>query len=323
MARVGTRSTDTADDSLPAATDRFLEHLAACGCSPNTARAYRSDLKHLTTFLAGEDVGWREMTPAHAVDLLLHLRSVHSQRRGAPRHPTLAARDGEPAEGRLSPASVNRALSAVSSFYDWARLVGAFRRENPITRVHDQAAWRVPDRHRPFLAGISPEQPMQRALRVRTVRRLPRPMEDSAVSVLLAQLRSRRDLALVRLMLDGGLRPGEALGLHLTDVAYGRRRVTVRIREDHPRGVRTKSREERVVDLHVAAMLEAVTAYVMHERLHEAETPILFLVGGGGTRRCEPLSYAALVRLFARACARAGIRTPWVTPHALRHTHAT
>jgi integrase/recombinase XerD len=35
------------------------------------------------------------------------------------------------------------------------------------------------------------------------------------------------------------------------------------------------------------------------------------------------LSYAALVRLFARAADRAGIRTPWVTPHALRHTHAT
>jgi hypothetical protein len=28
-------------------------------------------------------------------------------------------------------------------------------------------------------------------------------------------------------------------------------------------------------------------------------------------------------RLFARAATRAGIRAPWVTPHALRHTHAT
>jgi integrase len=49
----------------------------------------------------------------------------------------------------------------------------------------------------------------------------------------------------------------------------------------------------------------------------------VFLVGGNGARRCEPLSYAALARLFARAATRAGIREPWVTPHALRHTHAT
>lgn len=323
MAKIGTRLADTADRSFRGATERFLAHLVACGCSPNTARAYCSDLKHLAAFLASQDVEWCEMTPAGAADLLLHLRSVCSRKRGQPRHLALTATNGAAAEPRLSPASVNRALAAVSSFYDWARLVGWFARENPITRVHDHAAWRVPDRHRPFLAGIAREQPTRRALRVRTVRRLPRPLEDSAVEVLLAQLKSRRDLALVRLMLDGGLRPGEALGLHLTDVAYGRRRVTVRIREDHPRGVRTKSREERVVDLHVSATLEAVAAYVMHERPRDAETPILFLVGGGGSRKCEPLSYAALARLFARACARAKIRTPLVTPHALRHTHAT
>jgi integrase len=35
------------------------------------------------------------------------------------------------------------------------------------------------------------------------------------------------------------------------------------------------------------------------------------------------LSYSALARLFARACDRAGIREQWMTPHALRHTHAT
>jgi hypothetical protein len=40
-------------------------------------------------------------------------------------------------------------------------------------------------------------------------------------------------------------------------------------------------------------------------------SPILFLVGGNGPRRHEALSYAALLRLFARASDRAGIRTPW------------
>ena len=29
------------------------------------------------------------------------------------------------------------------------------------------------------------------------------------------------------------------------------------------------------------------------------------------------------MKLFERHCARLGIRSPWVTPHALRHTHAT
>lgn len=40
-------------------------------------------------------------------------------------------------------------------------------------------------------------------------------------------------------------------------------------------------------------------------------------------RRCDPLSYQAIARGFARRLERLGIRTPDKTPHALRHTHAT
>jgi integrase len=214
-------------------------------------------------------------------------------------------------------------LAAVSSFYEWARATDRFAGPGPIVRVHDRAAARVSERNRPFLDGIASQPPARSPVRLRDVHRVPRPMAGEHVEALIAQLHCRRDLALIRLMLDGGLRPGEVLGLHLTDIAYGRRRVTVRVRFDHPRGVRSKSRTERVVDLHEAATLEAVSAYVMHERPHDTVSPILFLVGGNGPRRHEALSYAALVRLFARASDRAGIRTPWVTPHALRHAHAT
>lgn len=125
------------------------------------------------------------------------------------------------------------------------------------------------------------------------------------------------------LMLHGGLRPGEVLSLHLEDLQYGRRRVVIRYRTDHPKRARTKSRTERVVDLLQPETLQAVSDYVMHERPTESESPYVFLVGGRGERRCEPLSYYALVKLFTRHCERLGIRTPWVTPHALRHTHAT
>jgi integrase/recombinase XerD len=160
----------------------------------------------------------------------------------------------------LSPATVNRALAAVSAFYDWAILCGRFDGPNPIARITDRSIMMVSDRHRPFLAGIAPLSPSARTMRVRTPRRLPRPLDPEQVARLLPNLRTRRDLAMVRLMLDGGLRPGEVLGLHLTDVAYGRRYVVVRHRDDHPRGARSKSRTERIVDLHEAVTLEAVSA---------------------------------------------------------------
>jgi integrase/recombinase XerD len=253
------------------------------------------------------------------------LRSVRSSRRSVAAGPVLAALDGQSAPApALSPSSVNRALAAVSAFYDWAILCGRLDGANPLVRINQRSASAMmsSDRHRPFLTGIARGSPTTRAVRVRTARRLPRPLNPEQVAKLI-QLHSRRDLAIVRLMLDGGLRPGEALGLHLTDIAYGRRRLIVRHRDDHPRGARSKSRTERIVDLHEAVTLEAVSAYIMSERPCEATSPLLFLVGGQGPRRAEPLSYAALVRMFARACERAGFRAPWVTPHALRHTHAT
>lgn len=42
-----------------------------------------------------------------------------------------------------------------------------------------------------------------------------------------------------------------------------------------------------------------------------------------GKHANEALSYAALVKMFKRRCAAAGLTEPWITPHALRHTHAT
>jgi len=314
---------DESGAAVPIAGD-FLAHLAARGCSPNTVLAYGHDLGHLWRFLGAARLGWEELTPARAVDLLLHLRTTPARRRGQPRMPVLATNEGtHTGPSGLSAATINRALAAVSSFYDWTILAGRLDGRNPIARVADRALVRVTDQHRPFLAGISRQQATRRARHVKTVVRLPRPLDPDQVTALLSALRSRRDLALVRLMLDGGLRPGEALGLHLGDVAYGRRRVTIRYREDHPRGVRSKSRTERVVDLHEAVTLGAVSAYVMGERPADAATPLMFLVGGHGQRRCEPLSYAALARLFARACIKASIRAPWITPHPLCHTHAT
>ena len=133
----------------------------------------------------------------------------------------------------------------------------------------------------------------------------------------------KRPDPIVLLMLQGGMRPGEVLGLHLEDIAYGRRRVVVRHRDDHPKGARSKSRYERVVDLHDPETLAVLSAYVMEERPADADSPLVFLTGGRGKRRLEALSYDGLVKMFTRATTRAGIRTPWVTPHACRHTHAT
>ena len=299
---------------------RFLAHLADSGFSPNTLCAYGYDLRRLAEFLRRDDLGWDDFTPAKALEFLGYLRRLPSRRSAQRLGLTIATGQGR----LLSGATVQRILAATSSFFEWAIAAEAYGGvDNPMQKRVDSALARVPDRHGPFVGTASRQRPIRRTVRVRLPLRLPRPLADEDIALLLGSMTTMRDLAIFLLMLDGGLRPGEVLCLQLEDIAYGRRRVVIRKRDDHPRGVRAKSRQERVVDLHDPRTLDAVSRYVLHERPLDALGPFVFLVGGGGVRREEPLSYQALDRGFARRLERLGIRAPEKTPHALRHTHAT
>ncbi|GAA3892390.1 tyrosine-type recombinase/integrase [Streptomyces sedi] len=311
------------DGEQDTAACRFLDHLVDRGFSPHTICAYAYDLRRLFTFLAAEGMDWREFRGPDALRLLAFLRRAPSRRPAQRLGLTVVVGGLEAPGSLLAPATVNRILAAVASFYDWAVVAEEYDGDSPMQKRLDPALARVPDRHQPFMGRASRQQPMRRTVTVKQPRRLPRPVDEAVLDQFIGSLKRLRDLAVFLLMLDGGLRPGEVLSLHLDDISYGRRRVTVRKRDDHPRGVRGKSRTERVVDLHEPRPLEAVSRYVMHERPLDATSPFVFLVGGKGTRRLEPLGYDAVVRLFARRLDKLGLRTPETTPHALRHTHAT
>ncbi|WP_266497704.1 tyrosine-type recombinase/integrase [Streptomyces sp. NBC_01767] len=306
-----------------AAACRFLDHLVDRGFSPHTVCAYAYDLRRLFTFLAAEDMDWCEFRGPDALRLLAFLWRAPSRRPAQRLGLTVVVGGPEAPSSLLAPATVNRILAAVSSFYDWAVVAEEYDGDSPMQKRLDPALARVPDRHQPFMGRASRQQPMRRTVTVKQPRRLLRPVGEAVLEQFIGSLKRLRDLAVFLLMLDGGLRPGEVLLLHLDDISYDRRRVTVRKRDDHPRGARGKSRTERVVDLHEPRTLDAVSRYVMHERPLDATNPFVFLVGGKGTRRLEPLGYDAVVRLFARRLDKLGLRTPETTPHALRHTHAT
>jgi integrase/recombinase XerD len=309
---------DRGDEVAP--VNRFLSHLTDSDYSPNTVCAYAYDLRHLVQFFDQQGLGWNDFRPSTALEFLAYLRRVPSRRPAQRLGLTVATERGR----LLSAATVQRVLAATSSFFEWAIASEQYTAgENPMQRRVDRALGRVPERHRPFGGAASRQQPVRRTVRVRLPLRLPRPMSTEDIDALLASLTTLRDLAIFLLMLDGGLRPGEVLCLQLDDISYGRRRVTVRKRDDHPRGARAKARHERVVDLHEPRTLDALNRYVLHERPLESGSPFVFLVGGAGARRCEPLSYQAVARGFARRLDRLDIRSPDKTPHALRHTHAT
>ncbi len=312
-------------DQPIAVVSGFMRHLRARGYSPNTLSAYSYDLLHFMLFLKQHQLTYQEFTPPHALLFLEYLSTMPSRKQAQRLGLVLSTTTDEGSSTTcLSPPTINRIFAAVSSFYEYLILAGQFsERENPIQRVDDLARARVSDHHQPFMGRASRQRPIRRTVHVKTIERVPRPMDDDHIDKLLSSLKLKRDKAMILLMLHGGLRPGEVLNLHLSDLEYGRKRVVIRYRTDHPKHVRTKSRVERVVDLLQPETLQAVSDYVMHERPTATDCPYVFLVGGRGKRQCDPLGYHALVKSFERHCQRLGIRTPWMTPHALRHTHAT
>ena len=289
---------DDAGEEVPAVSG-FLLGVLARGCSPNTAAAYAYDLKRFYQFLGAAELTVEGFTTAHSIEFITYLRN------------SIASR-GRAAGAALSSATINRTLAAVSMFYEHLVLTDAVGvSASPFAATSGRYASSSLRRH------------AHRNLRMKRVERLPRPLQEDQVTGLLKAANSRRDLALMLLMLQGGLRIGEVLNLRLEDIQYGRRRVVIRHATDHPKGARTKSRAERVVDLHEPETLLAVSAYVVHERPNVDGSPFLFLAGGHGKTRGEPLSYAAIAKWFQRRKRAADLTSPWITAHALRHTHAT
>jgi integrase/recombinase XerD len=173
-------------------------------------------------------MSWEAFRPAHALEVAGGAASNAGPSAcsapGAERGDDGRGPAGDPAgSGDRQPG----VLAAVSSFYEYAVMSGQLGHENPLERRADHASERVSDRQRPFMDGASRQRPVRRTVRVKTVQAVPRPLDDAQVTALLGALRCRRDRALILLMLDGGLRPGEALGVCLDDIALAARVLAV------------------------------------------------------------------------------------------------
>ena len=114
---------DDADQPIPEVA-AFLRHLAARDCSPNTLAAYAYDLLHFFQFLARQQLTLHQFTAVHALALLEYLRQVPSRRRAQRLDLVLCTTDAGHAATRLAPATINRIISAISSFYEFLIVSG-------------------------------------------------------------------------------------------------------------------------------------------------------------------------------------------------------
>jgi integrase len=298
------------DDHVPLApVEQYLAYLSWGEKSPNTVKAYAHDLKDWFVYLASRGVDWRSVTLEDVAGFVGWLRLPPQARDG--KVAVLPTADHHCAE-----SSVNRKLAALSSFCEFHARHGVPLGELMVTMRPAGRRGRGSS-YKPFLEHIAKSRPQRaRTIRLRQPRRRPVVLSAGDAQAVLDGCEHLRDRLLFALLLDTGLRIGEALGLRHEDIALAERQVSVVPRPNANR-VRAKSGRSREVP--ASAELMRLYADYLNREYGALDSDYVF-VNLWGRPHGRPLTYSAVYDLVERLRRRTGID---FEPHQFRHTYAT
>lgn len=246
--------------------------------SEHTRDAYRRDVTGWLTWCAGHDLDPLRATFLHVNE---YARALESR---------VDARSGR----TLTPATVARRLSALSSWYDFLVKLGAV----PANPVSGADRPRV-DRDHSATVGLTPEE------------------VDALLSAADADTGATavRNRAALALLADLGLRVGELISLDLTDLGTERGHRSVRF---IGKGGKQRRRALTPGTGHALDAYLAQRAATTGVPVPQLTGPLLVTASGA---RLDRHSVFRMVRRLARA---AGIPA-WakLSPHSLRHAFAT
>jgi len=221
---------------------------------------------------------------------------------------------------------MNQYAAALTQFYMWAARSDLISEKTAAGFYETRIAYGFSgDR---FLPG---KVSRSRSVRVKEIEEAPKLLDEQGAQSLLAATANRRDRFLVALMLETGLRIGEALGLRTEDLhlfqdsrAVGCATVGPHIhvrRRQNPNEALSKSTKPRSVPV-TEAVCTLYHLYVEDrmDRLEVDSSPMVFVNLYSRSHAGEALKYSNAVKMFYRSSGRAGSR---VNPHMTRHTAAT
>ena len=232
-----------------------------------------------------------------------------------------AARDGKvvvlPTVGHhCAAASVNRKLAALVSFCEFharhgVALAGLLVTMQPAGRRGSATSYK------PFLHHITKNEPQRhRTITLKTSRPRPKVLTARQAQAILDACDHLRDRLLFAVLLDCGVRIGEALGLRHEDMGIAERAVTVT-----PRPNDNRARAKAGISRTIPASPELMRLYADYlTREYGALDSDYVFVNLWAEPHGRPLTYAAVYDLVLRLRRRTGVD---FEPHFYRHTYAT
>jgi integrase/recombinase XerD len=292
----------------------YLRWLRDRDVSPNTQRMYASRIARFLSSCDRQSIDWRQLE-WEALRGYRDRLARESLERGRPR----------------KASTVNAHMRSVVDFCVFAVHMGWM----PADLVKQlQARVRSPKIRPPASGYRDPmmvAQPLTSVLKLREAKSRPKTVEYEHLDQVLDAAANARDKFLVVLLLQTGLRIGEALGLRRDDLHFlpDSRNDGCRVQGPHlhverrvnPNGALAKSRNERsvpvtaeLVDFYVDMMLEKAD-FIPSE--HQSD---MVFVNTFREPLGEAQSYSATRYIFDAISTSVGYR---VTPHVLRHTCAS
>lgn len=279
---------------------RYLTYLSLSK-SPNTVEAYAYDLKAWWTFIDKKHLEWRSINLNDLEDFAYWLRVGDTD-----------VVSIQPVEAKRSEKSINRAVTAVTGFYDYhiANKTVDFKEFDRFYMPYSMEGGRL-------LTLIAKSKPMrQKLVKLKEPKKFPGCLSEFQVETLVNSCHRLRD-KLIILMLNGtGMRIGELLGLQHDDIGDGKDYFVRVKKRNNPNGARAKGLE-RTIPV-IRELLKMYNDYLIYE-FPEVESPYVFVNIWSGEIG-QPMKAGVINTMFYRLSQKTSIK---VYPHLFRHSYAT
>ncbi|WP_353347716.1 tyrosine-type recombinase/integrase [Oceaniserpentilla sp. 4NH20-0058] len=303
-------------DGLPVRhINRFLSHLDKRDFAPNTVKAYSYDLAQYFRYLDKSKIDW-ELTSIDVItDFIAYYKHSKSE--------NLSVLPTELGQARTI-QTINRCLAAISAFYRYCLNTNVLDPSFSIEIISSDLSRNPKVKEFLSFASASRPQSVSRELkpfrRIKPVLRKVKIISEERQLQLLEFCSNPRDRLLILLLIETGMRIGQVLQLRHSDIESWDSQLIIHPRVDNANEVYSKTKVPYEVGI-TKKWADMYTEFLINDT-GDIDSDYVFtkLYRKDGGEKGEPLTYPSVKDLFERFSRVIG---ETVTPHMLRHSHAT